>query len=89
MRDKFIRVSLISKGKQDKTDIEKGIGAKLEWSEKPDEKQSDIRVILPDTDPEIRHDWDRQHQWWFCEQLETFYRVFAPRIQALKKEQIV
>ena len=94
---KWTRVRFIFKGKdakphfrllrQGRVDIEKEIGAELDWAEKPDKKESDIKLTLPDADPQDGQDWDRQHQW-LCEQLETFHKVFAPRIQALEKEQI-
>ena len=71
--------------KQNKNAIEKKIGAKLEWNEKPNKKESDIQLILPDADPKKRNDWDRQHRW-LCDKLELFYEVFKPRIDALKKE---
>ncbi len=103
VKGKFIRVKLIFKGKdakphyhrlkQDRIDIEKeidvekDIDAELEWSENPNNKESNIKVTLPDTDPETRHDWNQQHEW-LCEQLETFCKVFKPRIQALKQKQI-
>ena len=93
---KWTRVRFIFKGKdakphfrllrQGRVDIEKEIGAELDWAEKPDKKESDIKLTLPDADPQDGQDWDRQHQW-LCEQLETFHKVFAPRIQALKKEE--
>ena len=68
--------------KQDKIDIEKAIGAELEWEEKPEQKRSYISRSLDDTDLEDRQDWNRQHQW-LCEQLETFHKVFSPRVKEL------
>ena len=95
VRDKWICVDLMTKGengkthfhllKRDRIEIEKKIGANLEWRENPVEHY--ISLYQRDVDPRNRQDWDRQHQW-LCEQLETFHKVFAPRIQALKKEQI-
>ena len=90
VRNKWMRVELQAKGengkpyfhrlKQDRVEIEKEIGADLEWRENPVEHY--IGLYQHDADPQNRQDWDRQHQW-LCEQLETFHKVFAPRIQAL------
>lgn len=66
--------------KMSQTEIESEIGAELEWDENP--KENYIGRYLEDTDLEDRDDWQRQHQW-LCEQLETFHRVFAPRVKAL------
>lgn len=90
--DKWICVSLTMKGKdgkryfyllaKDKVDIQKEIGAELEWDEKSERGEDHVSLCLYETDPGDRQDWDRQHQW-FCQQLGTFYHVFLPRIQAL------
>ena len=66
--------------KQDKIAIEREVDAELEWEE--NNKQNYIRLYLRNTDLENQQDWSRQHEW-LCEQLETFRRVFVPRIQAL------
>lgn len=60
--------------------IESEIGVELAWEENP--KENYISLYREDTDLEDRDDWERQHQW-FCEQLETFYNVFAPRVKEL------
>ena len=65
---------------QHKEEIERQIGAELDWAENP--KFNYIRLFRRDTNLEDRQDWNRQHQWLY-EQLEIFYRVFAPRIKAL------
>ena len=67
---------------RDKVDIEREIGAELEWDEKLGQKQSYISLSLYETDLEDRQDWNRQHQW-LCEQLEKFHRVFSPRVKTL------
>ena len=92
MDDKWICVSLTMKGKdgkryfyllkKDEVDIQKEIGAKLEWDEKSERGEDHISLYLYETNPEDRQDWDRQHQW-FYQQLGMFYNVFLPRIQAL------
>ena len=91
-RDKWISVSLALAGRdrkphfylleRDKVAIEKEIGAELEWDEKQGRKLSYISLSLAKTDLEDRQDWNRQHQW-LCEQLETFHKVFSPRVEAL------
>ena len=95
VKGKFIRVSFYFWGKnaklyfnsfkQNKNAIEKKIDVKLEWNEKPNKKESDIQLILPDADPKKRNDWDRQHRW-LCDNLEHFYDVFKQQIDDLKKE---
>ena len=92
VRDKWISVSLTLSGRDgkphfyllegDKVDIEEDIGAELEWDEKQGRKQNYISLSLDDTNPEDRQDWNRQHQW-LCEQLETFHKVFSPRVKEL------
>ena len=92
VRDKWISVSLTLAGRDgkphfyllegDKVDIEEEIGAKLEWDEKQGRKQNYISLSLEDIDLEDRQDWNRQHQW-LCEQLETFHKVFSPRVKTL------
>ena len=92
VRDKWISVSLTLAGRDgkphfyllegDKVDIEEDIGAKLEWDEKQGRKQNYISLSLEDIDLEDRQDWNRQHQW-LCEQLETFHKVFSPRVKTL------
>ena len=67
---------------RDKVNIEQAIGSELEWTEKPDGKESHINLSLLDTDPQDHENWNRQHKW-LCEQLETFHRVFSPRFQLL------
>ena len=67
---------------QDRVDIEKEIGVKLEWEERSGLQDKHIRFSLYDTDLEDRQDWNRQHEW-LCEQLETFHKVFSPRVKTL------
>ena len=67
---------------RDKVDIEKEVGAELEWGGKYKQKQSYISHSLDEIDLEDRQDWDRQHQW-LCEQLETFHKVFSPWFKEL------
>ena len=91
IRSEWICVSLTIAGKdgkphfyllkREKADMEEEIGAKLEWDEKPTRKQNYIN-LSDDADPEARHDWDRQHHW-LCEKLETFHKVFSPRVKVL------
>ena len=70
---------------RDKVDIEQAIGNELHWAEKPDGKESHINLYQVGADPQDHQDWDHQHQW-LCDKLELFYKVFKPRIYALKKE---
>ena len=91
--DGWIRVSVYTPGKrgeacfhllrQDKAKVEAEIGDKLKWENK-EENSTDrfISLYLCGVDLEDRQDWGRQHGW-LCEQLETFHKVFSPRIEAL------
>ena len=89
-REEYIGVNLMVTGthgkshfdrlKMSKTEIESEIGVELQWEENP--KENYISHYLENTDLEDRDDWERQHQW-LCEQLETFYNVFAPRVKEL------
>ena len=67
---------------RDKVGIEKEIGAELEWRENPGRKEKHIIHSLEEIDLDDRENWIRQHQW-LCEQLETFHKVFSPRVKAL------
>ncbi|HYH85432.1 MAG TPA: DUF4268 domain-containing protein [Pyrinomonadaceae bacterium] len=62
--------------------IEREIGAPLEWQEKPTQKHS--RVIIRNNsniDPTNKQDWPRQHEW-LLDMLEAFHKAFVPRIKA-------
>ena len=67
---------------RDKADIEEEVGAELKWGGKYVQKQNYISLSLYETDLEDRQDWDRQHQW-LCDKLETFHKVFSPRVKTL------
>lgn len=92
MRDKWICVSLILRApdakphfyllKRDKVDIEREIGAKLEWDEKDGLKRNEINLSQDKIDLEDRSDWGKQHQW-LCDKLETFHKAFSPRVKEL------
>ena len=97
VRGKWICVSLTLRGpnakphfyllKRDRVDIEEKIGDKLEWDEKDGRKRNYIS-LSEDADPEDHQDWNRQHQW-LCEQLETFHKVFSPRVKGLNASDYV
>ena len=92
VRSKWICVSLTMTGKdgkphfyllkREKVDIERKIGAELEWDEKLGRKQNYINLTLEDADLKDHQDWNRQHRW-LCEKLEAFHDVFSPRVKAL------
>jgi hypothetical protein len=67
---------------RDKAGIEEEVGAELKWGGKYVQKQSYISLYQRGVDLEDRQDWNKQHRW-LCEQLETFYRVFSPRVKEL------
>ena len=91
--DGWIRVVVFTTGengkayfrllKQDRVAIKKEIGAELEWEEnREDSVERYISLYQRGVDLEDRSDWNRQHQW-LCEQLETFHKVFSPRVKTL------
>lgn len=67
---------------QDKAAIEAAIGQALTWQELPEKKSSYISWYLQTTDPTDQATWPQQHQW-MLNTLESFHRVFSPRIKAL------
>lgn len=91
-RDRWVCVNLTLIGedskphfnllKQDRIEIEQEVSAELEWSEKAGGVESDINLFQREIDLEDRQDWNRQHQW-LCEKLETFHKVFSPRVKKL------
>ena len=93
MRDKWIGVGLILSGPDAKPhfhllSLEKGriedeIGARLEWQEKPSQKNSVIALKLSNVDPTNRQSWPGQHEW-LLGRLEAFHRAFAQRIKNLR-----
>ena len=93
-RDKCITVKLSIKDPskkffnllaQDQSKIEKEIGTKLIWDESPENPRAKILQVR-DADPTKESDWQSQHDW-FIERIETFDRVFRPRIASLDPEQ--
>ena len=72
---------------EQKDEIEREIGAALDWEEMPNRKESRTSLWL-DVDPTKRSDWPQQHQW-LAERLEAFHRAFAPRVKGLNAEQYI
>ena len=70
---------------KDRDAIERELGTELEWRELPAKKQSHVVLRLKDIDPKVRTNWSDQHAW-LQEKLESFYKVFAPRIRNLDAE---
>ena len=66
----------------EKNQIEKEIGARLDWRRDRAVKYSEIVLEFSNVDPEDERDWSRQHDW-LKEKLEAYYKVFAPRIGRL------
>ncbi len=92
MRDGFICLQLVMTDNDakiyfhllssEREAIETELGIRLEWRELPDKKRSDISLYRRNVTPDDSSKWDDYHQW-LLEKLETFYTVFAPRIQQL------
>lgn len=62
--------------------IEAELGYEVEWDDLPSRRDTRVTVVLPDTDPEDRRDWPRQHEW-LAKRLNDFHRVFASRVRQL------
>lgn len=67
---------------EEKEEIEKEFGEKLDWRERPENIESHVALVLEPADPSDRHDWPRQHAW-LRDRLERFYAVFRPRVRQL------
>lgn len=65
--------------KTHKEEVERQIGAQLEW---PEDKN--YAFLSHDADLFNREDWTLQHKW-LCESLEKLHQVFSPRLKALKR----
>jgi len=66
---------------EDKDEIEREIGEKLDWMELPQGKDCRI-VIYTDGDIKNRVNWDKCFEW-FLEMTESFHKVFSPRVKQL------
>lgn len=71
---------------KNKTEIEEALGPdisqSLEWRENPDNKESQV-LIAANMDPTAKGQWELQHKW-LLETLETFHKVFAPRVKEIR-----
>jgi hypothetical protein len=70
---------------KDRAVIEAELGEALDWRELPTKKQSNVVLHRLDVDPTVRADWPEQHAW-LQDKLESFHRVFGPRVKALKAD---
>ncbi len=60
-------------------EIEREIGAALEWTESFGQNPCRVTLRKDDTDPTDETEWQNQHAW-LAEMLERFTAVFVPRI---------
>lgn len=68
---------------KDKDEIELELGRTIEWSDKLGQKQCSIgKSVRDNCDLMNRDNWP-DYLNWMCEELESLYRVFAPRIKTL------
>jgi hypothetical protein len=67
---------------QDRDQIEREIGAVLDWRRLPDKDESHIYLHKRDVIAADRSRWI-EYQQWFAETLETFVEVFGTRVQEL------
>ena len=63
---------------KEKAQIEKEIGAKLEWRNKSTNISTKI-ILFKDADPKDEDEWANQHAW-FKETIEKFNHVFTGRV---------
>ena len=68
--------------KEQQAEIENEFGEPLEWAESPKDKSNRISLRKEETDPGDERNWPDQHEW-FASRLESFDKVFRPRIKAL------
>jgi hypothetical protein len=71
----------------DKESIEQAAGMQLEWEELPNRKESKVAIRRNGVDPTNRSDWPAQHVW-LADVLDTFHRVFAPRVKELDADDL-
>jgi len=94
-RDQQIRIQLTILGnnaksyfdllKKDREKIENEFGGLLEWSELPENEESQVCLLKNDTDLMDEIDWQNQHEW-LASNLEKFDEVFRPRIKVLNAD---
>jgi len=65
---------------RERAQIEKEVGARLDWRRDPGEKHSEIILERPGVNPEDERDWPKQHAW-LMQRLEDIYATFAPRLE--------
>jgi hypothetical protein len=69
----------------DREAIEKDLGTKPDWRERPGKNQSIIKLLRLNVDPGRRKEWSEQHAW-FQDNVEAFQRVFGPKVKHLSAE---
>lgn len=71
--------------KESKEEIEKEVGANLEWKDAPENGAAYISMWLENQDPNCESDWVVQHDW-LRKNLYVFYDAFCTRVKALDRE---
>lgn len=67
---------------EQKAAIENDLGEPLVWSELPDRKESQLRIVLENVDVEDRKKWPQQHDW-LIGKLEKLHKALRHRVLAL------
>ena len=67
---------------ENKLSIEKDLGLKLEWEEKPDHVRSVIYFAKEGIDPTNKDDWNNQYKY-LQDTLEKFYTVFSKYLKQI------
>ena len=65
-----------------KSEIENQLGYSLEWREKVNRKNSDIRLVKYDTDYKNKDNWNSYYEWFFTH-AKKFYNTFPGFIDKL------
>jgi hypothetical protein len=81
--DKFEeRLAIFHLLEKEREIIERELGSKLDWEEKPDKKSSYIFMRNQNMNPNNRDSWQGQHEW-MLKGLENFREVFGARIKSM------
>ena len=70
---------------EQKEDIDKALGYRLNWEVLPRKQRADIAVYLENIDPYNQDEWPKQHNW-LVDHLNGLHKVFASRIKDLKAD---
>ena len=76
------RLAIFHLLKKERETIERELGSKLDWEEKPDKRASSVYMRNQNMDPNETDNWSEQHKW-MLKGLEKFREVFGARIKSM------